>query len=110
MTVLDAIPRVVLYPTRDGLIACLYLFKGIWFFLTHPFLYPLLRSRILPAFALSAFVLFNLFFWTLLPQVAFLALFHRTGSAWVNGTFLVLGEGAAIVSILFECFLVVCTH
>jgi hypothetical protein len=73
---------------------------------THPYLHPLLRARLLPAFVLSAFVLFNLFFWTLLPQVAFLALFHRSNSAWVNGTFLVLGEGAAIVAILFECFLV----
>lgn len=82
--------------------------QGIIFFVVHPFLYPLLRARLLPAFFLSAFILLNLFFWTLLPQVAFLALFHRTGSAWVNGTFLVLGEGAAIVALLFESFLVVC--
>jgi len=60
----------------------------------------------LPAFLLSIFVLFNLFFWTYLPQVAFLAIFHHAG-AWVNGTFLVLGEGAAIVAILFEAFFVV---
>ena len=60
----------------------------------------------IPAILLSAFVLVNLFVWTYLPQVAFLALFHKTGSAWVNGTFLVLGEGAAIVAILFEAFLV----
>jgi len=59
----------------------------------------------LPAFLLSVFVLFNLFFWTYLPQVAFLAIFHHAG-AWVNGTFLVLGEGAAIVAILFEAFFV----
>lgn len=52
-------------------------------------------------------MLLNLFFWTFLPQVAFLALFHMTGSsAWINGTFLVLGEGAAVVAILFESFLV----
>lgn len=49
----------------------------------------------------------NLFFWTFLPQVAFLALFHKAGSAWVNGTFLVLGESAAIIALLFESFLVV---
>lgn len=54
---------------------------------------------------LSVFVLANLFIWTYLPQVAFLYLFHRAG-AWVNGTFLVLGEGAAIVAIIFECFFV----
>lgn len=78
----------------------------MFFFLAHPYLYPLLRARLLPAFLLSAFVLLNLFLWTFLPQVAFLALFHKAGSAWVNGTFLVLGEGAAVVAILFESFLV----
>jgi hypothetical protein len=56
---------------------------------------------------LSTFIIVNLFVWTYLPQVAFLALFQRNGSAWVNGTFLVLGEGAAFVAILFESFLVV---
>lgn len=79
--------------------------QGIFFFITHPYLYPMLKTRLLPAFLLSAFVLLNLFFWTFLPQVAFLSLFHRGGSAWVNGTFLVLGEGAAVVAILFEAFL-----
>jgi hypothetical protein len=79
------------------------------FFITHPFLYPLLKARLLPAFLLSAFIILNLFFWTYLPQVAFLALFQHNGSAWVNGTFLVLGEGAAVVAILFESFLVVST-
>ena len=81
--------------------------QGIAYFIGHPFLYPLLRGRLLPAFLLSIFILLNLFFWTYLPQVAFLALFHHAGSAWVNGTFLVLGEGAALVAILFEAFLVV---
>jgi len=76
------------------------------FFIAHPFLYPLLKARLLPAFLLSAFIILNLFFWTYLPQVAFLALFQRNGSAWVNGTFLVLGEGAAVAAILFESFLV----
>lgn len=81
--------------------------QGIAYFAAHPFLYPLLRARLLPALLLSVFVYFNLFFWTYIPQVAFLALFHTVGSAWVNATFLVLGEGAAIVAILFEAFLVV---
>jgi hypothetical protein len=81
--------------------------QGIIFFIAHPFLYPLLKGRLLPAFLLSTFIIVNLFVWTYLPQVAFLALFQRNGSAWVNGTFLVLGEGAAVVAILFESFLVV---
>jgi len=80
--------------------------QGVLFFITHPYLYPMLKTRLLPAFLLSTFVLLNLFFWTYLPQVAFLSIFHKGGSAWVNGTFLVLGEGAAVVAILFEAFLV----
>jgi hypothetical protein len=43
--------------------------------------------------------------WTYLPQVLFLAIFHGS-LAWVNGAFLVLGEGAAITALLFEAFLV----
>ena len=50
-------------------------------------------------------MLTNLFLWTYLPQVAFLAIFHGP-LAWVNGAFLVLGEGAAIVALLFEAFFV----
>lgn len=38
-------------------------------------------------------------------QVALLAVFHGH-LAWLNATFLVLGEGAAIVSLLFEAFFV----
>ncbi|KAF1916267.1 hypothetical protein BDU57DRAFT_448295 [Ampelomyces quisqualis] len=102
---LQNIPKVVLRPTWENVVACSYLLKGIVFFIAHPFLYPLLKARILPAFFLSAFIIVNLFVWTYLPQVAFLALFHKNGSAWVNGTFLVLGEGAAVVAILFESFL-----
>lgn len=113
-------------PTWDNIVAATYLIKvfdaympklraqtnkhqGVVFFVAHPFLYPLLKARLLPAVLLSAFVLLNLFFWTLLPQVLFLKLFHTAGSAWVNAVFLVLGEGAAVVALLFESFLVVCT-
>lgn len=38
-------------------------------------------------------------------QVALLAIFHGH-LAWLNATFLVLGEGAAIVALLFEAFFV----
>lgn len=40
-----------------------------------------------------------------LSKVALLAIFHGH-LAWLNATFLVLGEGAAIVSLLFEAFFV----
>lgn len=63
------------------------------------------KARLLPIVFLSSFVYFLLFFFTYLPQVAFLSIFQGVG-AWVNGAFLVLGEGAAIVAALFEAFFV----
>ena len=79
--------------------------QGIYYFCAHPFLYPLLRARLIPCFLLSLFVLINLFVWTYLPQVALLAIFHGP-LAWINAAFLVLGEGAAIIALLFEAFFV----
>lgn len=55
---------------------------------------------------MSIFILVILFLTTYLPQVVFLKLFHSKGSAWVNGTFLVLTEGNLIIALLFEAFLV----
>ncbi|KAK2737091.1 hypothetical protein FQN55_001303 [Onygenales sp. PD_40] len=83
----------------------LYPIRGIIFFITHPYLYPLFRARLLPISLLSGFIYTLLFFFTYIPQVAFLAIFQGS-SAWVNGLFLVLGEGAAIVALLFEAFFV----
>ena len=80
--------------------------QGIYYFFAHPFLYPLLRTRLIPGVLLSLFVLTNLFLWTYIPQVTLLALFHGWALAWINGAFLVLGEGAAIVALLFEAFFV----
>ncbi|CAD6590894.1 MAG: hypothetical protein ASARMPREDX12_004777 [Alectoria sarmentosa] len=98
--------RVITSPARAVSHASwLYPFKGIYYFCAHPFLWPLLRARLLPSALLSLFVLTNLFLWTYLPQVALLAIFHGR-LAWLNATFLVLGEGAAIVSLLFEAFFV----
>ncbi|KAI4252276.1 MAG: hypothetical protein L6R42_008034 [Xanthoria sp. 1 TBL-2021] len=37
-------------------------------------------------------------------RVAFLAIFHGRQLAFLNATFLVLGEAAAITALLFECF------
>jgi hypothetical protein len=101
------IPRVVVRPTWENAVACFYLPKAVVFFVAHPFLYPLLRARLLPAVLLSLFIITNLFVWTYIPQVLFLRIFQSHGSAWVNGSFLVLGESAAVVAILFESFLVV---
>ncbi|KAJ5536986.1 hypothetical protein N7513_010172 [Penicillium frequentans] len=89
-------------PTRA---AWLYPLRGIHYFATHRFLWPLFKARLVPIVLLSSFVYFLLFFFTYLPQVAFLAIFQGAGS-WVSGAFLVLGEGAAIVAALFEAFFV----
>ncbi|EXJ85722.1 hypothetical protein A1O1_06090 [Capronia coronata CBS 617.96] len=83
----------------------LYPLKGIVYFIAHPYFYPLFKTRLIPILLLSAFIYANLFIWTFLPQAAFLAIFHGPG-AWLNATFLVLGEGAAIVALLFEAFFV----
>lgn len=85
--------------------AWLYPLRGIYYFISRPFLWPLFRARLVPIVLLSAFIYTVLFLFTYLPQVAFLAIFHGSG-AWVNGVFLVLGEGAAIVAALFEAFFV----
>ncbi|KAL2002083.1 hypothetical protein VTN02DRAFT_681 [Thermoascus thermophilus] len=85
--------------------AWLYPIRGIYYFASRPFLWPLFRARLIPIVLLSAFIYTILFFFTYLPQVAFLAIFQGSG-AWVNGVFLVLGEGAAIVAALFEAFFV----
>ncbi|KAJ9297765.1 hypothetical protein DTO271G3_3986 [Paecilomyces variotii] len=95
-------PRVVLDTSRA---AWLYPFLGIFYFATHRFLWPLFRARLIPIVLLSAFIYTILFFFTYLPQVAFLAIFQGS-SAWVSGAFLVLGEGAALVAALFEAFFV----
>jgi hypothetical protein len=60
----------------------------------------------LPLVVMSIFILLILFLTAYLPQVALLKLFHKGGSAWVNGTFLVLTEGNLIIALLFEAFLV----
>ena len=84
-----------------------------------------------PPALLSLFVLTNLFLWTYLPQVrlntmnddadkgreekkkVLMEIYRLPSSqsstatlAWLNATFLVLGEGAAIAALLFEAFFV----
>ncbi|KAL2394463.1 hypothetical protein ABEF95_000540 [Exophiala dermatitidis] len=83
----------------------LYPLKGVIYLALRPYFYPLFKARLIPILLLSAFIYANLFIWTFLPQVAFLAIFQGAG-AWLNATFLVLGEGAAIVALLFEAFFV----
>lgn len=74
----------------------------MYYFATHRYLHPLLRSRLIPITLISACVLAILFLTAYLPVVAFLALFHYKGSAWVNGTFFILGIGAILIQMLFE--------
>lgn len=84
----------------------LYPLKGIWYFATHRYLHPLLRSRLVPLTLLSTCVLVILFLTAYLPIVAFLALFHYKGSAWVNATFFVLAMGSLLIQVLFEAMFV----
>ncbi|KAJ7759458.1 hypothetical protein DFH07DRAFT_446559 [Mycena maculata] len=82
-----------------------YPFKGFYFCMKHRFLWPLFRARFIPCLVLSIVVLPTLFIFTYLPQVAFLAIFQGH-LAWFNAVFLVLGEGAVIIALLFEAFFV----
>ncbi|GAB7341269.1 hypothetical protein MBLNU457_7543t1 [Dothideomycetes sp. NU457] len=84
----------------------LYPIKGFVYFLRHRHLWPLLSARLLPLTILSLGITTLLFLTLYLPQVAVLAIFHRNGSAWVNGTFLVLEEATLIIAVFFEAFLV----
>ncbi|OJJ70681.1 hypothetical protein ASPBRDRAFT_631127 [Aspergillus brasiliensis CBS 101740] len=85
--------------------AWLYPLRGIYYFASHRYLWPLFKTRLIPIVLLSAFIYVLLFLFAYLPQVAFLSIFQGVG-AWINGAFLVLGEGAAIVAALFEAFFV----
>ncbi|KAJ7825162.1 hypothetical protein B0H13DRAFT_2122674 [Mycena leptocephala] len=82
-----------------------YPFKGIYFCLRHRYLWPLLRARFIPCLIISMIVLPTLFIFAYLPQVAFLAIFQGE-LAWFNAVFLVLGEAATIITLLFEAFFV----
>jgi hypothetical protein len=84
----------------------LYPFKGIYFFGTNPPFWPLLGRRLIPLVFVSIVVFGFLFTFAYLPQVAFLALFGHGPGAFLNATFLVLGEGAIIIALLFEALLV----
>ncbi|BCS27447.1 EI24 domain-containing protein [Aspergillus puulaauensis] len=88
-----------------GKAAWLFPLRGIYYFASRRFLWPLFKTRLIPIVFLSAFIYAILFFFAYLPQVTFLAIFQGSG-AWVSGAFLVLGEGAAIVAGLFEAFFV----
>ncbi|KAJ7642225.1 hypothetical protein FB45DRAFT_988379 [Roridomyces roridus] len=75
-----------------------YRFRGVYFCLMHPFMWPLVKTRFLPCLILTMVVL-------PLPQVAWLAIFQGH-LAWFNAVFLVLGEGAVVIALLFEAFFV----
>ncbi|KAJ7240723.1 hypothetical protein C8J57DRAFT_1562147, partial [Mycena rebaudengoi] len=68
-------------------------------------MWPLFRTRFIPCLVVSLIVLQTLFLVAYLPQVAFLAIFQGN-LAWFNAVFLVLGESASIIALLFEAFFV----
>jgi len=84
----------------------LYPFKGIYFFVTNRAFWPLLGRHLIPLSFVSIIVFGFLFTFAYFPQVAFLALFGHGPGAFVNAAFLVLGEGAVIIALLFEALLV----
>lgn len=99
-------PSIREYILRSSSLTCHFNMQGIVYFTLHPQFYPLLSSRLLPITLLSLFIYTLLFVFAYLPQVALLAIFQGRAGAWLNATFLVLGEGSAIVALLFEAFFV----
>jgi len=85
--------------------AYLYPLKGFYLCLRYKFMWPLFRTRFIPCLVISLIVLPTLFIVAYLPQVAFLAIFQGP-LAWFNAVFLVLGEAASIIALLFEAFFV----
>lgn len=79
--------------------------KGLLYFLSHRYYWPLFRARLIPICFLSALILTILSVFAFLPQVALLAVFHGA-AAWQSAFVLTLGEGAAIVGLLYEAFFV----
>jgi hypothetical protein len=99
--------RVLAKPLKSVVGASwLYPFKGIYFFATNRPFWPLLGRRLIPLTFISIAVFSFLFTFAYLPQVAFLALFGHGPGAFLNAAFLVLGEGAVIIALLFEALLV----
>ncbi|KFX95442.1 hypothetical protein V490_03871 [Pseudogymnoascus sp. VKM F-3557] len=94
-----------LTPLGAALYPALYPILGIWFFITHPPFWSLFKTRLIPVLFLSLLVYTLLFMFAFLPQAALLAIFHGP-AAFVSAAFLVLGEGAVIVALLFEAFFV----
>lgn len=85
--------------------SALYPIRGIFYFLGHRRYYTFLKSRFIPIVLLSLFIYGILFTFAYLPIVAFLAIWHGP-TAWINGAFLILGAGSAIIALLFEAFFV----
>ncbi|ELR08256.1 hypothetical protein VC83_04557 [Pseudogymnoascus destructans] len=94
-----------LTPLGKALYPALYPIWGVWFFIAHPPFWSLFKTRLIPMLFLSLLVYTLLFMLAFLPQAALLAIFHGP-AAFVSAAFLVLGEGAVIVALLFEAFFV----
>lgn len=98
---LEALLQPLHRPTshlRRAVVAASYPLRGIWYFLRHRELHPLLYGRLFPLTLISFLIYFLLFAFTFLPQVAFLAIWQGW-SAWINAVFLVLGEGFVIIQV-----------
>jgi hypothetical protein len=99
--------HIVIQPFKNVVSASwLYPVKGIYFFATNPAWWPLFGRRLIPLTFVSIVVFGLLFTFTYLPQVAFLAIIGHGPGAFLNAAFLVLGEGAVIIALLFEALLV----
>jgi len=78
--------------------AASYPLRGVWYFSTRRYYWPLFIGRLVPLSIVSLLVYVILFSIAFLPQYAFLAIFHGWG-AWPNAIVLVLAEGLVIIQV-----------
>ncbi|KAF2205078.1 hypothetical protein GQ43DRAFT_437308 [Delitschia confertaspora ATCC 74209] len=83
----------------------LYPIKGIAYFLTHRSLWKPLVNKLAPTISLGLGVTTFMFFFTYLPQVAFLSLFNGPLAVF-STVLLVLSESSTIFSVLSKNFLI----
>jgi hypothetical protein len=83
-----------------------YPILGIYFFFSHPHLWPPLLKILFPSLALSIGVLFFMFAFTYLPQAAVLSIVQLGPLGFVSAIPLVLSESALIINTVAKMFII----
>ncbi|GJJ14739.1 hypothetical protein Clacol_009006 [Clathrus columnatus] len=95
----------VVQVSREIIVAGTYVYplKGVYYLLTHPNLYGMVTSRLLPTMALGLIITTVMFFFTYVPQAALLTLLNGPFGV-INAVSLVLSESATVTMMLARNF------